>query len=119
MTLADYRKQKPSEAEAEVEAHEGSADASHHPGPWEYTQIGIILFIITAVEVALYYIEYERTLLVTTLMVLSAAKFIFVVLWFMHLKFDNRLFTTLFTGGFLLAVSLFVVVMATLGAGLV
>ena len=93
--------------------------SNYHPGAREYIQIGVILFIVTAVEVALYYIEYERNLLIATLMVLSAAKFVLVVAWFMHLKFDHRLFSTFFVGGFMLALSLFVVVMATLGAGLI
>lgn len=113
MTLADYRK-RTAEAEQPEEEH-----AEHHPGALEYAQIGVVLAIITAIEIALYYIDLGETLLVTILIVLSAAKFLFVVLWFMHLKFDNRLFSTFFTGGFLLAFSIFVVVLATLGGSLV
>ena len=37
--------------------------------------------------------------LVPILLILSATKFALVVLWFMHLRFDNALFSTLFTGG--------------------
>lgn len=113
MTLADYR--KPEEIAAHEEEH---ADGSH-PSALEYVQIGIILFIITAVEVALYYIDLGFTPLVLILMLLSALKFVLVVLWFMHLKFDNRIFSTAFTGGFLLAVSIFMVALATLGGKLV
>lgn len=113
MTLADYRKQT-AEAEGAHEEH-----GQGHPTALQYAQIGAILFIITAVEVALYYIDFDHNLLVTVLIVLSAAKFIAVVGWFMHLKFDNTLFSTLFVSGFLLAFSIFVVVLATLGAGLI
>jgi hypothetical protein len=36
----------------------------------------------------------------------------------MHLRFDNRLFSTLFTGGLMLVAAIFIVVLATLGASL-
>lgn len=114
MTLADYRKP----TGAEIEAHEEHA-GSNHPSALEYVQIGVVLAIVTAAEVALYYLNLDHNLLVAVLMVLSAFKFALVVLWFMHLKFDNRIFSTAFTGGFLLAMSIFVVVISTLGGKLV
>lgn len=89
-----------------------------HPGPMEYLRIGLILAVITAVEVAVYYVDELSDVLVPILVVLSAAKFSLVVLWFMHLKFDARLFSWMFVGGILLAAALFVVVLATLGSGL-
>jgi cytochrome c oxidase subunit 4 len=90
-----------------------------HPGPSEYVVIGLILAMLTAVEVALYYIDLSQGVLVPTLLILSAAKFAFVVLWFMHLKFDSPLLSRLFATGFFGAIVLFTVVMATLGASLV
>jgi cytochrome c oxidase subunit 4 len=117
MTLADLRKQQG--VEAKPEADDGHGGDHAHPGPLEYAQIGVVLAIITAVEVALYYIDIGFTPLVLVLIVLSAAKFLFVVLWFMHLKFDNRLFSTMFAGGFVLALALFVVVLSTIGGQLV
>lgn len=90
-----------------------------HPEPAEYVVIGLILAMLTAIEVALYYIDVAQGLLITTLLVLSAMKFVFVVLWFMHLKFDSPLLGRLFATGFFGAIFLFAVVMATLGANLV
>ena len=113
MTLADYR--KPEDFEAHEEEHAEGA----HPSALEYVQIGVVLSIVTAVEVALYYLDLGHNLLVVLLVALSALKFCLVVLWFMHLKFDNRIFSTAFTAGFLLATSIFIVVMATLGGKLV
>lgn len=115
MTLAEYRRKPDTEVEVTGEAHGGE----RHPSALEYVQIGLILAIVTAVEVALYYIDLDHDLLVVLLIVLSALKFALVVLWFMHLKFDSRIFSTAFTAGFLLALSIFVVVMATLGGKLV
>jgi cytochrome c oxidase subunit 4 len=116
MTLADLRKQQGVEA---AEAGDGHGGDHAHPSALEYAQIGVVLAIITAVEVALYYIDLGHNLLVAILLVLSAIKFLFVVLWFMHLKFDNRLFSTMFAGGFVLALALFVVALSTIGGQLV
>lgn len=96
-----------------------AARAGHHPEPSEYVVVFIILAAITAVEVALFYVDASQNLLIPVLMVLSALKFFAVIFWFMHLKFDNPIFTTLFLGGLGLAIALFVVVLATLKAGLV
>jgi cytochrome c oxidase subunit 4 len=119
MTLAEYRKRRGVEPE-EAEAHAGEAvHEEKHPGPLEYAQIGAILAVITAIEVGIYYIGLSQTLLVTALLVFSAAKFTLVVLWFMHLKFDHPLFSTMFILGFFLALSIFVVVLATVDGKLV
>jgi cytochrome c oxidase subunit 4 len=75
--------------------------------------------MLTAIEVALYYIDLSHNFLVVVLIALSAAKFAFVVLWFMHLKFDSPLLSRLFATGFFGAIVLFTVVMATLGANLI
>ena len=56
--------------------------------------------MVTAFEVAFYYIkEQVGQAFVPILLVLSAFKFAMVVLWFMHLRFDNRLFSILFIAG--------------------
>lgn len=108
MTLAELRKRR---GEAIEPAHE-EAHAEHHPGALEYIQIGLILGVITAVEVALYYVDMDHTLLVVILVLLSIAKFSLVVLWFMHLKFDNKLFSTLFATGLFGTMILFAIVLA-------
>ncbi len=116
MTLADSRGIKgPTDGEASAEQAEGRA----HPGPVEYIKIGLILAVITAVEVGIYYVEAIEDALVPILIALSAVKFSLVVMWFMHLKFDSRVFSWLLVGGLLLVSVLLVVVLATLGGGLV
>jgi cytochrome c oxidase subunit 4 len=89
-----------------------------HPGPEVYVRVGIALAVITAIEVAVVYIELVAGIFIGVLLALSLLKFVLVVLWFMHLRFDNRLFSTLFWGGLALAVAIFMVVLATLGANL-
>jgi cytochrome c oxidase subunit 4 len=75
-----------------------------HPGAREYLGIAAILTVITAVEVAVFYIPAMKPVMVPILLTLSALKFGMVAMWYMHLKFDNRLFTWLFLTGMVVAV---------------
>lgn len=90
-----------------------------HPTPWDYVKVGIALAVVTLIEVSVYYVEAIEGYLAPILIVLSALKFSLVVLWFMHLRFDSKLFSTMFVGGLALALAVFAVVLATLGASLV
>ena len=83
-----------------------------HPTPARYTAIALILAVITVVEVAIVYMEFFRPVLIPILLVLSAIKFAMVCMFFMHLRFDNRLFSVLFVGGLLLATAVIISLMA-------
>jgi cytochrome c oxidase subunit 4 len=97
----------------------GEVAVAHHPDDLEYFKIFVTLAVITLIEVGLFYIDMSRNALIPTLIVLSGLKFFLVVAWFMHLRFDSRLFTTAFVSGMALAAAVFTVVIATLGANLV
>ena len=68
-------------------------------------QVGLVLTIITAFEVWAYYIPslVASPLFVPLLLIMSAVKFIIVVLFYMHLRYDHKLFKALFTGPLLVA----------------
>ena len=83
-----------------------------HPEPKQYVVVAVALAIITAFEVAVFYVDVPRALFVTLLLVMSAVKFSLVVLWFMHLRFDSRIFRRLFISGMILAVFVYAVVLA-------
>ena len=74
-----------------------------HPGAKEYLAIATILTVLTAVEVAVFYIPSMKPMLVPTLLTLSAVKFGLVAMFYMHLKFDHRLFSWLFVVPMILA----------------
>jgi cytochrome c oxidase subunit 4 len=74
-----------------------------HPGAATYVKVALVLAVLTAIEVSVVYIETVRPALTPTLLVLSASKFALVALFYMHLKFDSRLFSSLFVAGLLLA----------------
>lgn len=84
-----------------------------HPNPGQYVKIAIILAVITAIEVGVYYLSSLRPLIVPILLALSLVKFSLVVLWFMHLKFDSKLFRRLFVMGIVLAIAVYAIVLST------
>jgi cytochrome c oxidase subunit IV len=81
------------------ESREVMHDLDAHPvhGTKTYWVIGAYLFILTALEIAAYYLEDSLGSLATpVILVLSAAKFILVVMFYMHLKYDSKMFTGVF-----------------------
>ncbi len=83
-----------------------------HPTPAKYVAIAIILATITLVEVGVVYVENMGGFLLPILLVLSAVKFALVAMFYMHLRFDNRLFSALFVGGLLLATAVLIALLA-------
>jgi len=90
-------------------------DAHAHPGPAKYVAVGLILAVVTAIEVGLYYLDLPNGLLVALLLGLAFIKFSMVAAYFMHLKFDSRLLRRVFVTGILLAASVYTVALVTLG----
>lgn len=77
-----------------------------------YIKIALILAAITALEVSTYYVDFGP-LFMPSLMIMMVVKFIMVVSYFMHLKFENRLFSFLFYTGLGLALFVYIVSLAT------
>ncbi|MFB3739521.1 MAG: cytochrome C oxidase subunit IV family protein [Candidatus Velamenicoccus archaeovorus] len=94
----------------------GGGHTVRHPSPKEYIRIAVILGVITAAEVAVYYVESVRSMLIPLLLLFAAIKFSLVVLWFMHLRFDSRTYARFFMLGLAGAVTLFLIVLLTFGA---
>jgi cytochrome c oxidase subunit 4 len=92
-------------------AAEGAAHRAGHPSPKEYIRIGVILAVLTALEVAASYTDVSGSVLIPTLFVLALVKFALVVLWFMHLKFDDRRYARFFVMGLSGAAVLYLVVL--------
>jgi cytochrome c oxidase subunit 4 len=91
-------------------SHETKQDAhvAHaHPSGATYLKVGVILTLITAIEVWAYYVPalVAHPLFNPALIFFSALKFGIVVLFYMHLKYDHRLFKVLFTGPLIIAMA--------------
>ena len=103
-------------------AHPGAHDAAHqgghaHPTWKQYKWVALILTVITIVEVWAYYIPawVASPIFVPSLLIMSAAKFVIVVMFYMHLKYDHRLFRALFTGPLIIAVVTIISLMVLFG----
>lgn len=86
-----------------------------HPGPRTYIAVAIWLAIATAAEVALYYLDMPDGLFIGLLMFFMVVKFTMVVAYFMHLKYDARIFRRLMVTGIALALSVYLIVLLTFG----
>ncbi|HEY0517844.1 MAG TPA: cytochrome C oxidase subunit IV family protein [Ilumatobacteraceae bacterium] len=84
---------------------------AHKPNSF-YIKVAAALAVITGVEVGLYYLDLGK-LYLPVLLVLMAVKFLTVVSLFMHLKFDNKIFSWLFYTGLGLAVFVYVAALMT------
>ena len=92
------------------------AEPTHHPPVRTYLLVAAVLAVITAVEVSVFYITVFARFLAPLLIVLSAAKFALVVMFFMHLRSDHRAFTGLFVGPLVIAIAITLALMALFGA---
>jgi cytochrome c oxidase subunit 4 len=87
-----------------VTASHGHDDHGHDVSKFQiYVQIAMLLAVITGMEIVCVYLPFFRWLLVTTLVVLSTVKFMFVIFFFMHLRWDKPFCTILFFIGLVLA----------------
>ena len=81
-----------------------------HPSPKQYVWVAIILGIITAAEVGIYYIGFfeEHTgALIAFLLAFALLKSVMVAAWFMHLRFDSRIFRRFLVTGIVLGIVIF------------
>jgi cytochrome c oxidase subunit IV len=96
---------------------EGEVAHAEHPSEGQYWKIFFLLFAVTAVEVALYYWELPGPVHINNaaLGALAILKFVVVVGYFMHLKFDNPILRRLFVMGIVLAVLVYVAYLLSMG----
>jgi cytochrome c oxidase subunit IV len=97
-----------STTEPELEEH-----AHDHPSEFQYVKVAIFLGIVTALEVAVVYIGALENLLVPILSAMMLIKFFAVAAYFMHLKFDSKIFRRFFILGIILAIAIYGVVLWT------
>ncbi len=87
-------------------AHTSAAhdDHGHDESKFQiYVQIAMLLAVITGIEIVCVYFPFAKWIVVTILVVLSLVKFMFVIFYFMHLRWDKPFCTILFFIGLILA----------------
>jgi len=70
---------------------------------WIFVQLAMLLAVITGLELVTVYLPFVKWLLITVLVILSTVKFMYVIFYFMHLKWDKMFCTILFFIGLGLA----------------
>jgi cytochrome c oxidase subunit 4 len=102
--------------------YEAAADDlhhEHHPTDTTYWKVGLALGLVTALEVGTYFITDDpyshdlKWLLIGGLLTLMVIKFVTIVAYFMHVRFDHKLFRNVFVGGLVVAVGVYLVTLAT------
>jgi cytochrome c oxidase subunit IV len=110
MTTTEHVAHTDHASDAALDDHDTHADG-HKPDSY-YIKVALILAAITALETSTYWIDFGA-LFMPTLIVLMVVKFLMVVMLFMHLKFDHKLFGYLFYSGLILAILVYVAALAT------
>ncbi len=81
-----------------------AADHGHDESKFQiYVQIAMLLAVITGIEIVAVFLPFPKWVLITSLVVLSLVKFLFVIFYFMHLRWDKPFCTILFFIGLVLA----------------
>lgn len=82
-----------------------------HAGPGFYWLVGFALAVITLLEVWLFTLEGLGGWYIPILLILSVGKFVGVVAYFMHLRFDNRMFTYFFVSAMIIGILIFTLIL--------
>jgi len=96
--------------------HAQTTQEAAHPTTGTYLAIAAVLTVITLVEVGVFYVPAFQSVLAPVLLVLSGTKFALVVMFYMHLKTDHKLFTAIFTLPLLIAIAVIVALLFLFGA---
>ena len=79
-----------------------------HPGTMVYVIVALFLTVLTAMEVTAFYVHALKPVLLPVLLSLSAAKFVLVAMFYMHLKFDRWGYSAIFVVQLLFAAAVIV-----------
>ena len=90
----------------EIDVH-AMGEVHEHLTWKQYKWVALILTVITVVEVWAYYVPsfVASPAFVPILLIMSALKFAIVVAFYMHLKYDHKIFRALFTGPLMIAMA--------------
>ena len=86
-----------------------------HPTTSTYLAIAGVLTVITVVEIGIFYVPAFQAFLAPVLIALSAAKFSLVVMFYMHLKMDHRIFALIFSLPLLIAAAVVIALLFLYG----
>jgi cytochrome c oxidase subunit IV len=74
-----------------------------HAKYFTFFNVAMAMILITAIEIVIIYLPVHKLIIFSSLGVLSLVKFLAVIWWFMHLRWDRALCTVLFMIGLFIA----------------
>lgn len=92
--------------------HAVDTDGHEHISDLVYIKVAAVLAVLTAIEVFTYFESVHKApdwLLILVLVVLMVVKFFLVAAYFMHLKYENAVFTKFIVGGLVIAYPVYTV----------
>lgn len=86
-----------------MNAHAHKPGGGAHATVRTYLMVALVLAVLTLIEFGVLYLPGGSGIAVPVLLLLSVAKFALVAMFFMHLKFDSKVFSLFFVPGLALA----------------
>jgi cytochrome c oxidase subunit 4 len=94
--------------------HAHGGDEPHIPTDRYFINVALVLALVTALETSTYWWpDGMQTVATVALIIMMTIKFFMIILVFMHLKFDNRLFSLMFYMGLFLAILVYCITLAS------
>lgn len=105
----------PSDVPVSVTPDEDVGEVRGYASPIQYVKVAAVLFVLTALEIWMYYLEGDIPdgVITALLLVFAFLKFFLVVSFYMHLREDKPIFRRLFLLGLVAALILYGVMLAT------
>ena len=94
------------------EEHDPVAELHKHHTDMFYLRIAIALAILTAAETSTYWFDFGPFFM-PALLIMMSVKFVMVVLFFMHLRFDSKWFNIVFWAGIVLTMIVYLGALST------
>jgi membrane protein YdbS with pleckstrin-like domain len=89
-------------------------DGEHIPSDLYFIKVAVVLAIVTGLETSTYWWPHSMHAVATpALLIMMTIKFFMIVLIFMHLKFDSKVFGFMFYTGLGLALFVYLVFLFT------
>lgn len=92
--------------------HDHAESHGEHKPDSYYIKVALVLAALTALETSTYWVDFGAFFM-PALLIMMTIKFVMVVSLFMHLKFDNKIFSYMFYSGLFLALGVYLAFLAT------
>lgn len=85
-----------------------ATSAGGHATPLYYWMVALVLGAITIIEVWIFTLPLVRWFFISSLIILSLTKFVLVIAFYMHLRFDRNVYSWVFGACMFIGVAVFV-----------